>query len=51
MEGKLIYSENWNNLYGKTNEFIDLKNIQSGIYLLQLSNDKKEVSRQKVILK
>jgi hypothetical protein len=51
IEGKLIYSENWYNLQGKTNEFIDLKNIQSGIYILQLSNDKKEVSRQKIILK
>ncbi|NVN95742.1 MAG: C10 family peptidase [Bacteroidetes bacterium] len=51
MEGKLIYSENRKNLFGKIKEEINLNNIKSGIYLLQLSNSKKEILRQKIIVK
>ncbi len=49
MEGKLIYSEKWNQLQGETHQTIHLNNIQSGIYLLQLTNDQMEVSRQKIV--
>jgi len=51
MDGKLIYSENWMQIQGKIKKIINTTNLQSGIYLLQLINEKMEASRQKIILK
>ncbi|MFZ4414585.1 MAG: C10 family peptidase [Bacteroidales bacterium] len=51
MQGQLIYTEKQMNLQGKFNHQIQLNNIQSGIYILQLSNQHQEVCRQKIVVK
>jgi hypothetical protein len=51
MEGKLVYTELWNQLKDIVNKQLLLSNLKSGIYLLQLSNEKHEVSKQKIIVK
>lgn len=51
MEGKLVYSEKWNKLTGISEKQININNFESGIYMLKLTNQKNEVSKQKIVIK
>jgi len=49
LDGRLIYSETWHELFGFYEKQINLNQINSGIYLLKLSNNKNEFFKQKIV--
>ncbi|MCX6231346.1 MAG: C10 family peptidase [Bacteroidetes bacterium] len=51
IEGKKLYHEEWTNTSGQLTKSIDVSDLKSGMYFIQLSNDKKEVAKQKILIR
>lgn len=50
IEGRIVFSEKWQMLIGQTEKQLNIKNLEKGVYLLKLSNNKGESSKQKIIV-
>ncbi len=48
-EGRLVFSEKWQLFSGFNNQKLETKDLGKGVYLLKLSNQKGEISKQKII--
>jgi hypothetical protein len=51
IEGKIVHHEIFTNVNGLVNKTLNINNLTSGMYFVQLSNNKKEIARQKIIVR